>query len=806
MKLVAFLFFTLFVASLNGFSQAQVSFGLQGWTVYAEDKEWKKVIVCKDDESVWALTTSGMVYYKQATSLVFTEFGPTAGMQVTDLAGYSMDQMYFLLASNVLNYCENQGAMQPLDMLSAGTLSGVAVVNGEENVYLSGSFFRGIQDWLLVAGSTGMRSVLKISPATSSIYGPVSLIMNWRITNSGFKSIDLQGKNTAVDPCFGNLEYSYYNGSSERIVMPETSPYGGINCTYIEGSFNRAVDGELLLDYWGTNQGLFVKKAKSCGVDRIKRIKETLKFNDLEELNPARQLFNFKLMLAATSDGLYFSSSPVEWTPANFDERLDQLSFVRYNIDMGKANSIASGVKSTESVLSENAYNLCEQDVWVAAENGIYKLTMAPGRIDSDFADREETTPIITVSPGNGGTLHNLCNGQQYQLSVELPGLDRSDYTIRWFMDEERYSDRRERTEWFNQSSLILDSRGLYGVEITYGCGNVIATRGIWLRKVPDPVFSINTEFANEILLCQGGNLELTTKQTEDRGLDPYEFRWLKDGVVISGQTSNKYQATTAGEYVVQIKNCVGDYVSSKTINVTEQVLVTPQITRSSNKSLCFGEIVKLSAPDVVGASYKWSNAATTREIEVSTSGNYTVDVIYGAGCTQRSATVSIVVNPELRLDAPPEVQICTMREQKINLSGPAGFVKYTWDGIPGGAAALEVSGPGQHKLEVEDASGCKAEVLYIVVPNCPPLIPPNVFSPNGDGKNDTWRLEGLEDHPETVVRVYNRYGELVFEGKGTRPVWDGKLKGADVPVGVYYYVVTNKQSDGMTGSLTLIR
>jgi gliding motility-associated-like protein len=83
-------------------------------------------------------------------------------------------------------------------------------------------------------------------------------------------------------------------------------------------------------------------------------------------------------------------------------------------------------------------------------------------------------------------------------------------------------------------------------------------------------------------------------------------------------------------------------------------------------------------------------------------------------------------------------------------------------------------------------------------------------FTPNGDGDNDVWNLPFVSEYPSAVVRVYNRWGELIFESENGYPnPWDGKHEGADVPVGTYYYVI--ELNDGafpepISGPITIMR
>ena len=83
----------------------------------------------------------------------------------------------------------------------------------------------------------------------------------------------------------------------------------------------------------------------------------------------------------------------------------------------------------------------------------------------------------------------------------------------------------------------------------------------------------------------------------------------------------------------------------------------------------------------------------------------------------------------------------------------------------------------------------------------------PTAFSPNGDGINDSWRIEALITYPEALVSVYNRYGQLVFKSTGYNKPWDGTRNGKPLPVDTYYYIIDLKNNiPTIQGSVFIIR
>ncbi|RZL17250.1 MAG: gliding motility-associated C-terminal domain-containing protein [Pedobacter sp.] len=83
----------------------------------------------------------------------------------------------------------------------------------------------------------------------------------------------------------------------------------------------------------------------------------------------------------------------------------------------------------------------------------------------------------------------------------------------------------------------------------------------------------------------------------------------------------------------------------------------------------------------------------------------------------------------------------------------------------------------------------------------------PTSFSPNNDGINDTWILKGIELYNTADVKVFNRYGAMVYQSTNPSNLFDGKKEGNDLPSGVYYYIIKlTNDCNPFTGSLTLLR
>ena len=90
---------------------------------------------------------------------------------------------------------------------------------------------------------------------------------------------------------------------------------------------------------------------------------------------------------------------------------------------------------------------------------------------------------------------------------------------------------------------------------------------------------------------------------------------------------------------------------------------------------------------------------------------------------------------------------------------------------------------------------------------NC--LFIPSVFTPNGDGINDTWQIDGIDLYPNAEIQVFNRWGQLIYESEGAYDPWDGigLLNLNAQQIATYYYVISlNINDKNYTGSVTIKR
>jgi gliding motility-associated-like protein len=97
-----------------------------------------------------------------------------------------------------------------------------------------------------------------------------------------------------------------------------------------------------------------------------------------------------------------------------------------------------------------------------------------------------------------------------------------------------------------------------------------------------------------------------------------------------------------------------------------------------------------------------------------------------------------------------------------------------------------------------------------VSIKNCA-IVTPNVFTPNGDGVNDVWKIAGIEDFPNADIVIFNRWGVIVHHIPGSTMVpWNGTNDSGQVlENGTYYYVITLNKVSGseqfVKGYVTII-
>ena len=98
--------------------------------------------------------------------------------------------------------------------------------------------------------------------------------------------------------------------------------------------------------------------------------------------------------------------------------------------------------------------------------------------------------------------------------------------------------------------------------------------------------------------------------------------------------------------------------------------------------------------------------------------------------------------------------------------------------------------------VTVKDQYGCKATANVTVTLGCDTLDIPNGYSPNGDGTNDYFVIDGINNYPGNSIFIYNRWGNLIFKQRDYDNKWNGTsnvggvMFGDELPNGTYYFIL----------------
>lgn len=207
--------------------------------------------------------------------------------------------------------------------------------------------------------------------------------------------------------------------------------------------------------------------------------------------------------------------------------------------------------------------------------------------------------------------------------------------------------------------------------------------------------------------------------------------------------------------------------------------------------------------------------------------GIYDPVIIDANGCLAKLLPIEVTQPEQLSVDLGPDIRILYGRDTQllalvVNQSGPYQLswapIDSTW------LSCMDCSNPSVYSLEynhyfqvrVTDSLGCRAEDQVLVAIEKPRKVyVPTAFTPNGDFTNDRLLVHGQKTSKALVFRVYDRWGEMVYEGKDfafndENTGWDGTFRGEPMDPGVYVWVLEVEYADGARemykGDTTLIR
>ncbi len=275
------------------------------------------------------------------------------------------------------------------------------------------------------------------------------------------------------------------------------------------------------------------------------------------------------------------------------------------------------------------------------------------------------------------------------------------------------------------------------------------------------------------------------------------------------GSVTSSISVTEEGKYWVEVlKGCA---FGSDTINVklTNNIFT---IDLGNDTTLCEGESLLLSVISDPFAEYHWQDGSTFSYFEVLEAGTYFVDVKIGE-CVD-SDTIFVDYSPLPKVSLGNDTTLCLDDELVLNAADD-GLFFYQWQDNSSESEIL-VSQPGLYSVLVANECGIASDQIAIDFKDCDhcAIFIPNTFSPNYDGVNDNFRVYSACQFDYFNLKIFNRWGGVLFEGNAIDEVWSGNFKDNENDPSVYVFLLQyefiNERGDrisGMrSGGVTLLR
>ncbi len=409
----------------------------------------------------------------------------------------------------------------------------------------------------------------------------------------------------------------------------------------------------------------------------------------------------------------------------------------------------------------------CTVNAVVEVEEALPLEAAAVDTNDPSCMDATDGVITLSVSGGTAPYQYNWSNGRTEK---EITGLSAGDYSVE-----------------------ITDNNGCKAmVEVSLTAPNLLTA-------------SLSVTAQNNCFGEAKGALNLTP----EGGTAPYTYQWFRGTEELNLDVASPGNLL-AGNYTVVVTDAGGCQVTtSAEITQTDQRLVS---RISAEEVSCAGGSdgrVNLSV-DGGDANYafNWNSGETSQNLTDVPAGVYTVTITDTNGCETENSVIVFEPTP-LQVQGFVTNERCEGDEDgKIELLTIGGVEPYRFEWLHGSDQKnIESLAPGSYQVLVLDNNQCSVVNTFEVATADEDCIAiPTVFSPNGDGINDTWILRNM-DLNNAKLKVFNKWGLEVFSTVGYARPWDGTHNGSLVPSGTYYYILDPANGESpMNGSITLIR
>ncbi|MDW3649123.1 MAG: gliding motility-associated C-terminal domain-containing protein [Bacteroidia bacterium] len=389
---------------------------------------------------------------------------------------------------------------------------------------------------------------------------------------------------------------------------------------------------------------------------------------------------------------------------------------------------------------------------------------------DIDTVEINFVDPPPVINLGNDTT---LCQGDTLDLATNATGIDHL---------------------WQDGSTLTsyrVLSSGTYWVAVSNSCGVNADTIEATFNPLPQ-IF-----LGNDTLLCEGETITL------DATWPGATYIW-DDGFIGPVRT-----ITQPAGYVVSVSNACGAVDAG--IVVDFQAVPQP-FDFGQDVTLCAGDTLLLESTQA-GFEYFWQDGSDEMSFVVRSPGAYSLQVFNDCAIETDEIFVAYQDLPVVDLGA--DQLLCEEDLGQLRLEvKPSPGQTYLWQDGSSDPFYLVQQG-GLITLEVSNNCGVSADsvVVFTEICNCIVNVP-SAFSPNFDGVNDLFKAETFCNLQEARLKIFDRWGVLVFETDNPDQAWDGSCNNGlcmeGVYVWVYEYVFPDRNNEPVrtqkSGTLTLIK
>ncbi|MCM4157361.1 T9SS type B sorting domain-containing protein [Gramella sp. AN32] len=259
-------------------------------------------------------------------------------------------------------------------------------------------------------------------------------------------------------------------------------------------------------------------------------------------------------------------------------------------------------------------------------------------------------------------------------------------------------------------------------------------------------------------------------------------------------ENTNSFTPVSEGLFYAEAFNTLVECTPGPRTPVALSIDYIPDL-EDEDVQICPDSNLNLDA-GISGYIYLWNTGSTAQTTIINSPGIYSVEVSTPQGCLERKTfTVTGVDNAQIA-----EV-VSNGNTIRINPVIEGNF-QYSLDGINYQDSNIFENKPGGvYTAFITDSQNCNTDLLRFAH-----IVIPKFISPNNDGYNDSFLLNGVEFFEASEVFIFDRYGKLLKSGSGKNMDWKGEFNNANLPADDYWYLIKISGFPDQKGHFSLIR